>query len=169
MSHTLFRFLNRQVSDVKVVGVVEQGQVQTAVYRDELTKKQAPRKAVVVKKSVRFGDSEPTILGDDDESLMKEKQSGEKRIINSSGEKREGIRVKVKMTKEEAARLLSKCKEGGFLEFRDVARELVSIPVGRVSVSTTSTNIEQATLMDADMAQYFSHLVAQKDAADRKL
>ncbi|KAK4262893.1 hypothetical protein QN277_028388 [Acacia crassicarpa] len=155
MLHNLFRCLNRQVSDIKVVGVVEEGQlVQTAVYRDELTKKQAPatRKAVV-KKSVRFADSEPTILGDDDESLVKEKQSDEKRVINSSGEKREGIRVKVKMTKEEAARLLSKCKEGGFLEFRDVARELVSIPEGRVSVSTTSTNIEQATLIDSDMAQ----------------
>ncbi|KAI9108435.1 hypothetical protein K1719_020626 [Acacia pycnantha] len=154
MLHTLFRCFNRQASDIKVVGVVEQGQVQKAVYRDELTKKQAPaaRKAVV-KKSVRFADSEPTILGDDDEALVKEKQSDEKRIISSSGEKREEIRVKVKMTKEEAARLLSKCKEGGFLEFRDVARELVSIPEGRVSVSTTSANIEQATLIDGDMAQ----------------
>ncbi|KAL3742929.1 hypothetical protein ACJRO7_018264 [Eucalyptus globulus] len=44
------------------------------------------------------------------------------------------MRVKVKMTKQEAARLLSKCGDGGVLEFRDVARELVEIPISRVSV-----------------------------------
>ncbi|PON45213.1 hypothetical protein PanWU01x14_260430 [Parasponia andersonii] len=44
------------------------------------------------------------------------------------------MRVKVTMTKQEAARLLSRCKEGGVLEFKDVARELVQIPVDRVSV-----------------------------------
>lgn len=143
--HTIFACLNRQVSDVKV-GVVEQPQEKTAVYRDELTKKQAPRKAVV-KKSVRFADSEPTVIAGDHDESEKEKGS-EKRRINRSTE-REGIIVKVKMTKEEAARLLSKCKEGGFLEFRDVARELVLIPASRVSAVPTSTrNIEEATLAD---------------------
>ncbi|XP_028774788.1 uncharacterized protein LOC114731715 [Neltuma alba] len=146
MMQTVFACLNRQVSDVKVGSVVEQAEAKPAVYRDELTKKQAPcrKAAVAVKKSVRFADSEPTILGGDE--LEKEKESG-KRIISSGNNKREGIRVKVKMTREEAARLLSKCKEGGFLEFGDVARELVSIPVGRVSVVPTSLNkIEEATL-----------------------
>ncbi|KAL3742928.1 hypothetical protein ACJRO7_018263 [Eucalyptus globulus] len=50
------------------------------------------------------------------------------------GEKGLVMRVKVKMTKQEAARLLSKCGDGGVLEFRDVARELVKLPMSRVSV-----------------------------------
>ncbi|KAI8569772.1 hypothetical protein RHMOL_Rhmol02G0303200 [Rhododendron molle] len=48
------------------------------------------------------------------------------------GEEREVTRVKILMTKEEAARLLSKCRDGGVLEFRDVARELEQIPASRV-------------------------------------
>ncbi|KAF7150000.1 hypothetical protein RHSIM_Rhsim02G0243600 [Rhododendron simsii] len=51
-----------------------------------------------------------------------------------SGEEREGMKVKILMTKEEAARLLSKCRDGGELEFRDVVRELMQIPASRVSV-----------------------------------
>ncbi|MED6220340.1 hypothetical protein PIB30_043948 [Stylosanthes scabra] len=85
-----------------------------AVYRDELIIKKAPAAAAAVpckkkaiKKSVRFADEE---------------------------EVEEGIRVKVKMTKEQANRLLSKCKEGGVLDFKDVARELVSIPINRVTL-----------------------------------
>ncbi|KAK9197664.1 hypothetical protein WN944_012847 [Citrus x changshan-huyou] len=53
-----------------------------------------------------------------------------------------GIRVKVRMTKAEAARLLSKCKEGGVLGFKDVENELVQIPMNRVHVlppATTTT------------------------------
>ncbi|KAE8672375.1 hypothetical protein F3Y22_tig00111842pilonHSYRG00014 [Hibiscus syriacus] len=48
------------------------------------------------------------------------------------------VRVKVKMTKEEAARLLSKCKDGGIIEFKDVASELVKLPMNRVTVLSTS-------------------------------
>ncbi|KAL3742927.1 hypothetical protein ACJRO7_018262 [Eucalyptus globulus] len=44
------------------------------------------------------------------------------------------MRVKVKMTKQEAARLLGKCRNGGVLEFKDVARELVRLPMSRMSV-----------------------------------
>ncbi|MED6179539.1 hypothetical protein PIB30_001831 [Stylosanthes scabra] len=62
-----------------------------------------------IKKSVRFKDEEEEV-----------------------GE--EGIRVKVKMTKEQANRLLSKCKEGGVLDFKDVASELVSIPINRLTL-----------------------------------
>ncbi|KAI8569770.1 hypothetical protein RHMOL_Rhmol02G0303000 [Rhododendron molle] len=53
------------------------------------------------------------------------------------GEEGEGMKMKMKMkmkilmTKEEAARLLSKCRDGGVLEFRDVVRELVQIPATR--------------------------------------
>ena len=52
---------------------------------------------------------------------------------------KEGIRVRIKLTKEEAARLLSKCNNGGILEFEDVARELVLIPVNRVSIVSDGT------------------------------
>lgn len=38
------------------------------------------------------------------------------------------------MTKEEKRCLLSKCKDSGLLEFRDVAHELARIPVTCVSV-----------------------------------
>ena len=151
----MFRCLNRQVSEVGVL-LEEQGQAKTAVYRDELTKKQAPIRKAIVKKSVRFADSEPTILGDKSDELEKEKKEsdGEKRRIISSEKREEGMRVKVRMTKEEAARLLSKCKEGGFLEFRDVAQELVKIPVGRVCVIPTSLKkIEEEPTLDKEKAE----------------
>lgn len=45
-----------------------------------------------------------------------------------------GIRVKILMTKEEAERLLSKCKDRGSLEFKDVVHELMNIPADRVTV-----------------------------------
>ncbi|KAK8488424.1 hypothetical protein V6N13_116622 [Hibiscus sabdariffa] len=44
------------------------------------------------------------------------------------------VRVKVKMTKEEAGRLLSRCKDGGIIEFKDAARELVKLPMNRVTL-----------------------------------
>ncbi|KAK3228058.1 hypothetical protein Dsin_007920 [Dipteronia sinensis] len=50
------------------------------------------------------------------------------------------MRVKVVMTKQEAARLLSKCKEGGVLGFKDVAKEIVQIPMNRVSVVSPVCN-----------------------------
>ncbi|KAJ1408209.1 hypothetical protein SESBI_23745 [Sesbania bispinosa] len=128
MIRTVFAYLNGKASHKKVK--IDPLKATKAVYRDELTKKQSPSK-VIVKKRVRFADSEPTILGED----HCEKKSC---VGNEFGEK-EGIRVKVRMTKEEAARFLSKCN-GGVLEFRDVARELVSIPVNRVSVLSTCTN-----------------------------
>ncbi|KAJ0041169.1 hypothetical protein Pint_28648 [Pistacia integerrima] len=56
------------------------------------------------------------------------------------------IRVKVTMTKKEAARLLSKCKEGGVLGFKDVANELVQIPMNRVSVESTPCASSHAVL-----------------------
>ncbi|CAI9094308.1 OLC1v1030025C1 [Oldenlandia corymbosa var. corymbosa] len=47
-------------------------------------------------------------------------------------------KVKVLMTKEEATRLLSKCKDGGLLEFKDVVNELVHIPINRLSLVSSS-------------------------------
>lgn len=122
MMHTMFACLNKKVE--------ENLKVTKAVYRDELiTKKKPPTlPSKAVKKSVRFADSDPSIFGEDhnEKKLAKGRCSG--------GDELGGIRVKLKMTKDEAARLLSKCKEGGVLEFKDVARELVALPLNRVSV-----------------------------------
>lgn len=131
MACTLFSCLKKKIShkNVKVQPLKDT----EAIYRDKVTtKKQSPKKAV--KKCVRFSDAEPTILGEDSEKDFEKRSCGG----NELGE-REGIRVKVKMTKEEAARLLSKCNGSGVLEFKVVARELVSIPVNRFSVVSTCT------------------------------
>ncbi|XP_020230154.1 uncharacterized protein LOC109810950 [Cajanus cajan] len=121
MVHTMFAFLNRKVADETVAKELK---VTKAVYRDESTNTmKSPAHAKTVKKSVRFADSEASIF----------REENEKKLVKGSDEFG-GIRVKVKMTKEEASRLLSKCKEGGILEFKDVARELVAIPRNRVTV-----------------------------------
>lgn len=87
------------------------------IYRDELDQKNASKKKV-------------------------EKNSEKKSYGGSSVDKKEVMTVKVKMTKQEAARMLSKCKGGGFLDFKDVAHELVLIPPNRVTV----VSADQATI-----------------------
>ncbi|KAG5058659.1 hypothetical protein JHK82_013640 [Glycine max] len=114
-----------QVSHKKVK--VEPLEVTKPVYRDELTRKQRPRKAV--QKTVRFAESEPTILGEDSEKEFEKTRFGSG---NEVGEKEE-MRVRIKLTKEEAARLLSKCNNGGVLQFKDVAHELAFL-VNRVNI-----------------------------------
>lgn len=50
-----------------------------------------------------------------------------------------GTQLKILMTKEEALRLLSKCRDGGgVLHFKDVANQLLQIPSNRVSVQIPS-------------------------------
>lgn len=84
--------------------------------------------------------------GDADDGGKLERRSHHASIAASTAVAEEkigsGIRVKVRMTKAEAARLLSKCKEGGVLGFKDVENELVQIPMNRVHVlppATTTT------------------------------
>ncbi|PSS11308.1 Nipped-B-like protein [Actinidia chinensis var. chinensis] len=88
------------------------------VSRDDLDKRKSPSK---LKKRAE-GEAKPLL----------HKEDGKK-------PESERLRVKILMTKEEAARLLSRCKDGGVLEFKDVARELVHIPASRVSVASSST------------------------------
>nr|KYP58704.1 hypothetical protein KK1_014124 [Cajanus cajan] len=132
MFRTMFACFNGKASHKKAK--VEPLEIKEAVYRDELTKKQTPKKAVV-KKTVRFAESEPTILGEDNEKDFEKIRCGN----DNEAREKEGMRVRVKLTKEEAARLLSKCN-GGVLEFNDVARELVLIPVSRVNIVSDRTN-----------------------------
>ncbi|ESW30574.1 hypothetical protein PHAVU_002G164400 [Phaseolus vulgaris] len=124
--NTMFACLNGKVE--------QQLKVTEAVYRDELiNRKKSSGESKKVKKSVRFADSEASIFGEE----MKEKKVVQGRCSDNESGGKETIRVKVKMTKEEAARLLSKCREGGVLEFKDVARELVALPLDRVRVVST--------------------------------
>ncbi|XP_039011003.1 uncharacterized protein LOC120139992 [Hibiscus syriacus] len=82
--------------------------------RDELSKKKA---------------------GSNQKSYHGDRFSSTKPLVSVKGdEKNPKMRVKVKMTKEEAARLLSKCKDGRIIEFKDVACELVKLPMNRVTV-----------------------------------
>lgn len=62
------------------------------------------------------------------------------RNCGNSAEEKGGIRIKVKTTKEEAAQVLLKCKNGGVLEFKDLASELVQIPLNSVSALPPSSD-----------------------------
>jgi hypothetical protein len=92
------------------------------IYRDELDQKNESKKKV-------------------------EKNSEKKSYGGSSVDKKEVMRVKVKMTKQEAARMLSKCKDGGFLDFKDVAHELVFIPPNRVTLVSAEATINGQVLL----------------------
>jgi hypothetical protein len=95
------------------------------IYRDELSKKISPKK---LKK-----DGNCLAIKEEDA-----RKNFEKRGYASSVQEKDVIRVKVRMTKQEAARLMAKCKEGGLLEFKDFAHELVQLPVNRVSVVSSN-------------------------------
>lgn len=102
------------------------------IYRDDLRKKPSPKK---LKQAKHFeASSEP---------LLKKNFGGQ-----SCGPKedKEVIRIKVVMTKQEAARLLSKCRDGGVLGFKDLATELVELPTNSVSIVPSSTGSGHAVL-----------------------
>uniref|UniRef100_A0A803LWJ1 DUF7890 domain-containing protein n=1 Tax=Chenopodium quinoa TaxID=63459 RepID=A0A803LWJ1_CHEQI len=56
---------------------------------------------------------------------------GVKQVSNKS---QNNIRVKVLLTKEEAAKMLSKCKGEGALDFKDVVNELMKLPAQRINI-----------------------------------
>ncbi|KAK7847882.1 hypothetical protein CFP56_006077 [Quercus suber] len=106
------------------------------IYRDELDKK-VPRKKSAEKSSKdHFAYSKVPLIPkeEDGKDFVKGASRG-----STTVEKKEMIRVKVRMTKQEAARMLSKCKDGGVLEFKDVALELVQIPTNQICVMSTNT------------------------------
>ncbi|CAL5214948.1 unnamed protein product [Lathyrus oleraceus] len=104
---------------------VEQTKV---VYKYELTKKQPTCKTV--KKKVRFVDSEPTILGEENSEEFEKRRC----ISNDGLVEKEGIRVTIRLTKQQAVELLSKCN-GNVLELKDVASELLPIQGNRLTIS----------------------------------
>nr|XP_009614572.1 uncharacterized protein LOC104107460 [Nicotiana tomentosiformis] len=94
----------------------------TYVCRDELNIKKKPK----IKKQVKF-DLEPKYQHPEQEEISHEEQKKNNTVAVDNANN--GIiKVKILMKKEDAERLLLKCKEGGVLEFMDVAQELVQVP-----------------------------------------
>ncbi|XWS61608.1 hypothetical protein CRYUN_Cryun07bG0140800 [Craigia yunnanensis] len=122
---TFFASCFQRVLSGEIVELVESKSASKFIHRDKLSKKQSP-----IKQKNYYGHSFSST-----KPLQKVKDEKDiKRSSTGFEGKASTIRVKVKMTKQEAARLLSKCKDGGILEFRDVASELVDLPMNRVSV-----------------------------------
>ncbi|GMP96660.1 hypothetical protein CsSME_00045198 [Camellia sinensis var. sinensis] len=116
---------------------------QNYIYRDELDKKSSilPRK---LKKRAKEGEATKPLLQKEDgkKNIERENHHGD----GGSGSRSGGMKVRVLMTKEEAARLLSKCKDGGVLQFKDVACELIQIPQNRVSVVDSSQTVSPISI-----------------------
>nr|XP_009619085.1 uncharacterized protein LOC104111156 [Nicotiana tomentosiformis] len=105
----------------------------TYVCRDELNIKKKPK----IKKQVKF-DLEPKYQHPEQEEISHEEQKKNNTVAVDNANN--GVKVKILMKKEDAERLLLKCKEGGVLEFKDVAQELVQVPSTSVRVLSSSSN-----------------------------
>lgn len=134
MISNLISSLNKKLQAVEISNRCRRTKKKTTyVYRDDLSKKkqsQSPspsqRQPEIkkVKKRVRFAETEPVIIAIDGEERSAEEET-EKKVV----------RITVKLTKQEANRMLSRCSDGGVLELGDVACELMRIPAARVSSS----------------------------------
>lgn len=112
------------------------------IYRDELAAKKPSQSKP--KKRVSF-ETKPLVQ----KEVACEKNFDEKNnIFAADNEKKAALKIKILMTKEEAARLLSKCKDGGVLEFKDVANTLVQIPSSRVSLVSSASNKSRSCLIE---------------------
>ncbi|TMW95794.1 hypothetical protein EJD97_008315 [Solanum chilense] len=130
-------FLKGKKSNSKKTNKVESSNTNTTttyVCRDELDKKK-PK----IKKQVKF-DLEPKYQHQVLEEEIN-KVDDDDNVINNRG-----VRVKILMKKENAARLLLKCSEGGVVEFMDVAHELVSSSNVRVISSPIHNNCNYGSL-----------------------
>ncbi|CAH2078129.1 unnamed protein product [Thlaspi arvense] len=71
----------------------------------------------------------------DQELEPKEKPLEEKECLSMVKGKEEVVRVKIKMTKQEAQRLLSKCKNDSVLDFDHVVDQIAHVPVHQLQVA----------------------------------
>ncbi|XP_023522331.1 uncharacterized protein LOC111786247 [Cucurbita pepo subsp. pepo] len=133
MIGNLISSLNKKLQAVEISNRCRRTKKTTNVYRGDMSKKKQPQlpsqgkpEIEKVKKRVRFADTEPVIIAIDREERSTEEET-EKKVV----------RITVKLTKQEANRMLSRCSNGGVLEFGDVASELMRIPAARVSSSMT--------------------------------
>nr|POE94107.1 hypothetical protein CFP56_47511 [Quercus suber] len=110
------------------------------IYRDELNKKASRKKCAEKSGKDHFAYSKVPLIPKEDDG--KDYVRGAGCGGSTTVEKKEVIvvkAVKVRMTKQEAARMLSKCKDGGVLDFKDVALELVQIPTNQISIVSPTT------------------------------
>lgn len=141
MMNNLISSLNKKFQAVEIRNrcrrTKNKASAATYVYRDDLSKKRQPpspsspqRQPEIkkVKKRVRFAETEPVIITIDGEER---RSAGEEETEKS----KVAVRITVKLTKQEANRMLSRCSDGGVLEFGDLASELILIPAARVSSS----------------------------------
>ncbi|OIT19826.1 hypothetical protein A4A49_53027 [Nicotiana attenuata] len=98
------------------------------IYSDELDIKKKPK----IKKQVKF-DLKPKYHYPTEEETNEE-QKKKNTSTSFDDHANNGVKVKILMKKKDAERLLLKCREGGVLEFMDVAQELVHIPSTSVRV-----------------------------------
>lgn len=84
-------------------------------------------KIIEPKKAVRFD------VGHELE--LKEKALEEKEGLNMVEGKEKVVRVKIKMTKQEAQRLLSKCENDSVLDFEHVVDHIAHVPVHQLQVA----------------------------------
>ncbi|KAF3448706.1 hypothetical protein FNV43_RR09419 [Rhamnella rubrinervis] len=133
MMNSVFAFFN---SLDEMLQLKQPNATNNIIYRDDLRKKPSPKKLKKAKHLEAL--SEP---------LLK-KEQGKNFGVQSYGPKedKEVIRVKVVMTKQEAARMLSKCRDGGVLGFKDVASEIIELPPNRVTIVPPSTGSGHAVL-----------------------
>ncbi|KAK3228060.1 hypothetical protein Dsin_007922 [Dipteronia sinensis] len=129
---------NKNVSYDKIVEETKKSRDKNIIYRDGLSNKKVHHK----KSSSTTNNHKPKY---GHVSKLKNNNNNMQRRSHVRGgvdQDHKGVtmRVKVVMTKQEAARLLSKCKEGGVLGFKDVAKEIVQIPMNRVSVVSPACN-----------------------------
>ncbi|VVA36679.1 PREDICTED: LOC18776630 [Prunus dulcis] len=129
MLSSFLSFFNR-IKTVDAMLELEKPNVKNFIYRDELSKKPFSKKQKM-NGSTCFESSEPLIKRELEDGKL---YGGRSSYGSAAEEKGEVIRVKIKMTKQEAAQMLSKCKNGGVLEFKDVTCALAQIPTSRVRI-----------------------------------
>ncbi|XP_070011426.1 uncharacterized protein [Nicotiana sylvestris] len=134
------RFSERSNSRRKAKVETSTTPLTTYVCRDELDIKKKPK----IKKQVKF-DLEPKYQHPAQDEIRHEEQKKNNTVAVDNANN--GVKVKILMKKEDAQRLLLKCKEGGVLEFMDVAQELVQIPSTSVRVLSSSSNSVGAILV----------------------
>lgn len=109
---------------------------------EEMTKPMAQKEGLKPRKVVRFQlennkifEPKKAVRFDLDQELeAKEKPLEVKEGLNMVEGKEEVVRVKFKMTKQEAQRLMSKCKNDSVLDFEHVVDQISHFPVHQLQV-----------------------------------
>ena len=98
---------------------------------------QKPRKVVrfQLENNKIIEPKKPVTLDLDQELEPEEKPLEEKEGLHIVKGKEEVVRIKIKMTKKEAQRLLGKCKNDSVLDFEHVVDQIAHVPVHQLQVS----------------------------------